>query len=126
MAEIERRRCCVPAKPDPAYRLVSIRHAGRCEWYDDRHSGKHVFAHAFEQAKHSYIRVLRSGVDRPDVELAHDQHYRQLLRAGQRILRIGGTAAVCAASRCLSGSTENAAEGHFARLWDGLLPHRGT
>jgi hypothetical protein len=84
------------------------------------------FLDAFELARHSYVRVLDNGVDRPDVELAHDQDYRQLLRAGQRLLRVGGTSAVSAASRCLSASAENAAEGHFGRLWHGLLPDRAS
>jgi hypothetical protein len=82
------------------------------------------FLDAVEQAKHSYVRVLDKGMDRPDVELAHDQDYRQLLRAGQRLQRDGGAAAVCAASRCLSQSAETAAEGHSGRLWHSLLPDR--
>ena len=84
------------------------------------------FLDAFEQAKHSYVRVLDNGVDRPDIELAHDQDYRQLLRAGQRLQRLGGAAAVRAASRCLSQSADNAAEGHFGRLWHGLLPEKNS
>ena len=81
---------------------------------------------ALDLARRSYSQILNDGVDRSDIELARDQHYRLLLWAGQKIQRLGGPLAVSAASQYLGGSAENAAERHFFRLWHGLLPERDS
>lgn len=77
---------------------------------------------AWEIAKFAYGEVLRSGMNRSDSEMAQDQAYGQLLRAGLRIHNLGGSDAVGAVSKCLGQCLNQGSSYHFARLWNGLLP----
>jgi len=69
--------------------------------------------------------ALRAGVDRSDVELAHDLAYRRLLEAGLQIHRLGGADAVRVVSESLEMRMSQAGSCHFRRLWSGLVPGRG-
>jgi len=83
-----------------------------------------AFIDAWETARASYGEVLRAGVDRSDIELAHDLAYRRLLEAGLQIHRLGGDDAVQVVSECLERMNQTDAS-HFKRLWGGLVPGRG-
>ena len=76
----------------------------------------------WELAKWSYGRVLQAGVERSDAQLARDSDYRQLLRAGIILRRLGGPSVVWHASKRLGASVPNGCPEHFERLWAGLLP----
>ena len=79
---------------------------------------------AWEVAKVAYCEILKSGVNRSDVELARDISYRRLLRAGLCIHRLGGSDAVGVVAACLDRSLNQEGARHFDRLWNGLLPGR--
>lgn len=80
------------------------------------------FIDAWELAKAAYGEVLRAGINRSDSELAQDRAYGQLLQAGLRVHKLGGTDAVGAVSKCLSQCLSQGSSRHFARLWNGLVP----
>lgn len=80
---------------------------------------------AWEIAKSAYREVLFEGIDRPDLELARDPAYGQLLQAGVRIHRLGGTEAVKVVSRYLGHSENQDSDLHFRRLWAGLISGKG-
>lgn len=80
-----------------------------------------AFIEAWETAKAAYSQVLKDGVHRPDVELARDDAYRKLLKAGLLIHRIGGSDAVDVVSACLGRCHQVDHTHHFQRLWNGLL-----
>lgn len=84
-----------------------------------------AFIDAWETARASYGEVLRAGVDRSDIELAHDLAYRRLLEAGLQIHRLGGADAVRVVSECLALRMNQTGAHHFKRLWSGLVPGRG-
>jgi len=84
-----------------------------------------AFIDAWETARASYGEVLRAGVDRSDIELAHDLAYRRLLEAGLQIHRIGGADAVRVVAECLELRMNQTEAHHFRRLWKGLVPGRG-
>ena len=84
-----------------------------------------AFIDAWEAARSSYGEVLRAGVDRSDIELAHDLAYRRLLEAGLQIHRLGGADAVRVVSECLELRMNQTGGRHFKRLWSGLVPGRG-
>ncbi|KAF0114656.1 MAG: hypothetical protein FD150_1443 [Rhodobacteraceae bacterium] len=81
-----------------------------------------AFIEAWETAKAAYSQVLKDGLNRPDAELARDDAYRQLLQAGLRIHRIGGSEAVGVVSAYLERCHKVDDTRHFQRLWNGLLP----
>lgn len=83
-----------------------------------------AFIEAWETAKLAYSQVLKDGVHRPDAELAQDEAYCQLLQAGLRIHRLGGTEAVGVVSAYLGRWHHVDDTGHFQRLWNGLLPQK--
>lgn len=79
---------------------------------------------AWEMARSAYEQVLADGVDRSDIELAHDENYNKLLTAGQLILRLGGAKAVSCVARRLGTISIEASEHHFKRLWCGLIEEK--
>jgi hypothetical protein len=81
-----------------------------------------TFIDAWELAKVAYGEVLRAGMNRSDSELAQDPAYGQLLQAGLRIYKLGGSDAVEAVSKCLGQCLNQGNARHFARLWNGLVP----
>jgi hypothetical protein len=81
-----------------------------------------AFIDAWELAKAAYGEVLRAGMNRSDSELAQDPAYGQLLQAGLRVHKLGGTDAVGAVSKCLGQCLSQGSSRHFARLWNGLVP----
>ena len=84
-----------------------------------------AFIDAWETARASYAEVLRAGVDRSDIELAHDLAYRRLLEAGLQIHRLGGADAVRVVSERLALRMNQTGAHHFKRLWSGLVAGRG-
>lgn len=76
---------------------------------------------AWLTAKAAYQKLLAAGVDGPDVELARDRNYRNLLMAGLTIFRFGGPDAVEAARSAIVAAVPASNPRHFDRLWDGLL-----
>ena len=79
---------------------------------------------AWELARRSYAHLLIAGVNRPDTDLARDASYLQLLMAGQKLHRIGGSEALGFVSAQLGQSHLLANVEHFERLWCGLVPEK--
>lgn len=79
------------------------------------------FLIALEDAAISYERLLATGLAKGDRELARDQNYARLLKAGQCILWIGGHQATAHAARVIARQVPEGSAEHFDRLWCGLL-----
>lgn len=82
-----------------------------------------TFLVAWENAAISYERLLTTGLAQGDHELANDQNYARLLKAGQCILWIGGDRAIAHAARLIAKQVPEGSAEHFDRLWCGLMPH---
>lgn len=76
---------------------------------------------SFVDAVDAYRKLLASGVSRSDAELARDQDYERLLRAGQAISRAGGEESIRQAVRLLAELVPGGGTRHFDRLWCGLF-----
>jgi hypothetical protein len=81
-----------------------------------------TFLVAWENAAISYERLLATGLAQGDHELAKDQNYARLLKAGQCILWIGGHRATAHAARLIAKQVPDGSAEHFDRLWCGLMP----
>ncbi|MFZ1511015.1 MAG: hypothetical protein WAT35_05240 [Tabrizicola sp.] len=81
-----------------------------------------TFLIAWENAAMSYERLLATGLAQGDHELARDQNYARLLKAGQSILWIGGHRATAHAARLIARQVPEGSAEHFDRLWCGLMP----
>jgi hypothetical protein len=81
-----------------------------------------TFLVAWENAAISYERLLATGLAQSDHELARDQNYTRLLKAGQCILWIGGHRATAHAARLIARQVPEGSTEHFDRLWCGLMP----
>jgi hypothetical protein len=81
-----------------------------------------TFLVALEDAAISYERLLATGLAQSDHELARDQNYARLLKAGQCILWIGGHRATAPAARLIAKQVPEGSAEHFDRLWCGLMP----
>jgi hypothetical protein len=81
-----------------------------------------TFLVAWEDAAISYERLLAIGLAQSDRELARDQNYARLLKAGQCILWIGGHRATAHAARLIARQVPHGSAEHFDRLWGGLMP----
>lgn len=81
-----------------------------------------TFLVAWENAAISYERLLATGLAQSDHELARDQNYARLLKAGQCILWIGGHRATELAARLIARQVPDGSVEHFDRLWCGLMP----
>lgn len=81
-----------------------------------------TFLVAWENAAISYERLLATGLAQGDHELAKDQNYARLLKAGQCILWIGGHRATAHAARLIARQVPDGSAEHFDRLWCGLMP----
>lgn len=79
------------------------------------------FLVAWENAAISYERLLATGLAQGDHELAKDQDYARLLKAGQCILWIGGHRATAHAARLIARQVPDGSPEHFDRLWCGLM-----
>jgi hypothetical protein len=82
-----------------------------------------TFLVAWENAAISYERLLATGLAQGDHELAKDQNYARLLKAGQCILWIGGHRATIHAARLIARQVPGGSAEHFDRLWCGLMRH---
>ena len=85
-----------------------------------------MFLAAWESAAVSYERLLSTGLVQSDHELANDQNYVRLLKAGQSILWIGGHRAISHAARLIAKQVPEGSAEHFDRLWCGLMPHESV
>jgi hypothetical protein len=81
-----------------------------------------TFLVAWEEAAISYERLLATGLAQGEHELARDQNYARLLKAGQCIQWIGGQRATAHAARLIAKQFPKGAAEHFERLWCGLMP----
>lgn len=85
-----------------------------------------TFLVAWEDAAVSYEHLLTTGLAQGDRELARDQNYTRLLKAGQCIYWIGGQRATTNAARLIARQVSGGSAEHFDRLWCGLLPSEGV